>query len=313
VAGGQAGAGGSGAIPPPLGPTGTWTLAFHDEFDDTAGMSGPTRGLAASKWNSGWQSGPKSPGVGDIQAVTYPVQATETEYYGPAGVVFPGDGAVHLRMMAGVDNGGSFGGHTVESGMITTAGLMAINPGSVAVGAGLQPYTVSGTSVLEVRMRVPGPNAKAGAYWTGLWMTNSGNYGGTNPSGSAWPGGAGYHEEIDLIEWYNPGSTGANGRFHLHAASEYGGMSSAPPSLQNVDLSLAYHVYTYRFSTSAVELWVDGMPVTGVNPTAAQVAVQWASPQYVMLAFQAYAGASIPTSVNGPQTDMMIDYVRVWH
>lgn len=297
----------------PSGPTGNWKLIWDDEFNNAPGMSGPSNGLAAKKWNSGWQSGPVSPGAGNIKAVTDPVQTQESEYYGPASIIFPGDNAVHLRMQKGTDNGGSFDGKSIESGMITTAGLMELNPRNVAVSSNLQPYTINGTTVLEIRARIPGPNAQAGSNWPVFWLTNAGNYGTSgNPSGSAWPGGANYSEEIDLTEWYDKGSLGSNGDFHLHSASEYGGVNSIPGSMQNTDMSLAYHIYTYEFTPTTIQLWVDGIPVSGITPSSAQLQAQWAYPQYLMIAFQAYSGVKYPSSATGQPNDMMINYVRVW-
>ncbi len=294
--------------PQPSGPTGSWNLVWDDEFNDAPGMSGPTNGLEKSKWNSGWQSGPATPGNGDTTAITAPVQSQESEYYGPAGIIFPSDNSVHLRLQKGIDNGGSYGGKSIESGMISTAGLMALNPANVSVSSSLQPYTINGTSIVEIRARIPGPNADAGEYWPGWWMTNAGNY----SNGSSWPGGTKYSEEIDLAEWYETGSLGSNGKFHYHANSEYGGMSSLPGSMQNTDVSLAYHTYTYEFNPTQTLLWVDGMPVTGVSPTTAQTQAQWKYPQYLMLTFQAYANPKYPSSATGQPSDMMIDYVRVF-
>ena len=167
---------------------------------------------------------------------------------------------------------------------------------------------MNGTTVLEIKARIPGPNVDAGEYWPGWWMTNAGNY----SNGSVWPGGTSYSEEIDLAEWYESGSLGANGKFHYHASSEFGGMSSLPSSLQNIDVSLAYHTYTYEFTPTTTLIWVDGMQVSGVNPTTAQTQVQWKYPQYLMLTFQAYANPHYPSSATGNPNDMMIDYVRVW-
>jgi hypothetical protein len=295
----------------PLGPPGSWRLVFRDEFDDAPGMSGPKNGLQASKWNCGWWSGPVSPGVGNIDAVTRPVQRPEIQYYGPAGIIFPGDGSVHFRLQKGVDDGGTHAGRSLESGQITTAGLLAFNPANVPVAKELRPYTVDGPSVLEIRGRFPGPHADAGSYWAGYWMTNAGNYGG-DPSGAGWPGGAQYSEEIDLVEFYNCGSLGSQGRFHLHSATEYGGMSSVPEDMQDVDMSAGYHVYTYAFGADSVKLWVDGKPVPGVAPGAELVRPQWQYPQYLILTFQAAEGAKYPTSATGEPNDMMVDYVRVW-
>ncbi len=313
ICAGRAEARGGDRTVTPLGPIGSWRLVFSDEFDDAPGMSGPKSGLQASKWNSGWWSGPVSPGVGNIHAVTRPVQRREIQYYGPAGIVFPGDGAVHFRLQKGVGNGGSYEGREVESGQLTTAGLLALNPAGVPVAEPLRPYVVNGPSVLEIRMRFPGPHADAGAYWAGLWMTNAGNYTPeAKPSGADWPGGSRYLEEIDLIEFYDYGATGGQGRFHLHQASEYGGMSSVPADLHDTDLSAAYHTYTYAFTPTTVQLWVDGKPVPEVAPSADLVAPQWQYPQYLMLCFQAVPGAKYPTSGTSAPNDMMIDYVRVW-
>jgi hypothetical protein len=305
----------AGATPvQPVGPTGGWNMVWDDEFDDSPGSSGPTHGLLTSKWNSGWQSGPVSSGVGNINAITCPVnQSLEYQYFGPASLMLPGDGALHFRLQQGVDNGGSFCGKTIESGMITTAGLMELNPANVPVSTSLRPYTINGPSVIEVRMRITGPNADAGSYWPVLWMTNAGNYGNnSNPPGSAWPGGSNSSEEIDNVEWYNGGSLASNGDFHLHNASEYGGMSSIPNSMQNMDMSLAYHTYTYYFTPTTIQIWVDGTSATGINPTSAQMQAQWQYPQYLMLAFQNYSGAMYPSTATGQPNDMMIKYVRVW-
>jgi hypothetical protein len=294
----------------PLGPSGSWNLVWHDEFDDATGMSGSHNGLQASKWNSGWWSGPSSPGVGDTHAVTNPINGI-SNYFGPASILFPGDNAVHLHLQQGVDNGGNYNGHNIEWGMISTAGLLAFNPANAPVPSSLAPYVVNGPSVLEVRARFPGPNGVAGDYWPGIWLTNAGNYGGTNPSGAAWPGGQTYNEEIDLHE-SGQGSLGSSYVFHFHAASEYGGMSSNPSSMQNTDMSLAYHTYTYYFTSTFIQLWVDGIPVTGITPSTSQISAQWKYPQYLMFSPQAKSGATYPTSLTGQPNDMMINYVRVW-
>lgn len=297
----------------PTGPTGTWNLVWNDEFNDAAGMSGPTNGLTASKWNSGWQIGPNSPGTGNTKGVSQPVNTSEAAYYGPASILFPGENELDIRVQKGIDSSGTFGGRSLETGYITTAGLMALNPANITVPSALQPYTINGTTVLEIRARIPGPNADAGENWPVWWLTNAGNYGsGGNPSGSTWPGGTTYSEEIDLAEWYETGSLGNHGIFHLHSATEYGGMSSIPSSLQNTDMSLAYHTYTYEFTANSIQIWVDGMPVSGVDPTAAQLEAEWKYPQYLMIGFSTYPGVDNPTSATGQPNDLMVNYVRVW-
>jgi hypothetical protein len=275
----------------PNGPAGTWTLAWHDEFDGTT--------LDASHWNSGWLTAPKSPGVGNVTAVTDSQQAGT--YFGPAAFSFPGDGALHIRLSAPVDPGAPSGFTTRESGLITTAGLWNINPASVAyAGAG---QTIDGTQVIEIRARLAGPTSAAAAYWPAFWMTNAGNYNG---------GGESYTEEVDLLEGLGNGSNGSNLELHLHAASSYGGAVIVPSNETSTDFSLAYHTYTFLFSTTQLQCWSDGALITAVAPSAAQVGAQWKVPQYLMLAFQATTGATLPTSATGQPNDLMLDYVRIW-
>jgi hypothetical protein len=285
---------------PPAGQS--WALTWADEFDDSTGSSGPGNGLSKKKWNIGWQKGPvPSPAANGVQTqVSQPVGQAEIQYYGPAGVVLPGDGAVHLRMQDGVDNGGAVvdtrgGTHTVESGMITTAGLMVLNPRNTA-GVPSGPVNINGPFVLEVRMRIPGPDSEAAAYWPVVWLTNAGNYG---SNGSSFPGGTLYSEEIDVWEWDPLGALGSDARFHLHSASEYG-VPGAPSSMASTDLSLAYHTYTFWSDGNTLKTWVDGVLVSTVTPTTGNVQAQWANPQYLMIAFQALAGAVIPTGNTPP-------------
>lgn len=303
----------------PNGPPGTWILAFADEFDDSPGMSGPIHGLQPSKWNCGWFSGPISPGNGNTMAVTDPINSGTIAYFGPASIKFPGDSAVHLRLQNGVDNGGTFNTRTVESGAITTAGLMNLNPASIPVATSptdLRPYTINGPCVLEFSARIPGPDASATHYWPVALLTNAGQYfSSAHPTGADWPGGQNYLSEIDLIEWSGGGSLGSSGAFDLHAGSTYAGGagSGIPASLQATDLSLAYHTYTYLFTATTITIWVDGILVTNATPTAAQMAAQTAYPLYLLFNFQANTGASLPTTANSTPSDMMIDYVRVWN
>ena len=115
----------------PLGPAGTWTLAWNDEFE------GPS--IDGSKWNIGWLTAPKSPGHGNTTAVTDSQQPGT--YFGPTAFSFPGDGALHIRLSAPEDPGAPAGFTTRESGLITTAGLWNINPGSVSYGGAGQATT----------------------------------------------------------------------------------------------------------------------------------------------------------------------------
>jgi hypothetical protein len=275
----------------PLGPTGTWNLVWHDEFDGTA--------LDPTLWNIGWLTAPISPGKGNITAVTDSQQSGT--YFGPSAFSFPGDGSLHIRLSAPVDTGAPNGYTTRESGLITTAGLWNLNPAAnTYAGAG---QSINGTQVIEIRARLAGPSASGAAYWPAFWMTNAGNYNG---------GGESYSEEVDLLEGLGNGSNGSNLQLHLHAASSYGGVSIVPSSEQSTDFSLAYHTYTFYFSTTQIQCWSDGTSVPGVAPSATQVGAQWTVPQYLMLAFQATTGAVLPTKATGTPNDLMIDYVRIW-
>ncbi|HEX4514195.1 MAG TPA: family 16 glycosylhydrolase [Polyangiaceae bacterium] len=277
--------------PTPSGPSGTWKLAWHDEFDGTA--------LDPANWNSGWLTAPSSKGKGNITAVTDSQQSGT--YFGPAALSFPGDGALHVRLSAPVDPNAPTGFTTRESGLVTTAGLWNVNPGSVSyAGAG---QSIDGTQVIEIRARLAGPASDGAAYWPAFWMTNAGNYNG---------GGESYSEEVDLLEGLGNGSTGSNLKFHLHSASEYSGGSVVPAGAQSDDFSLTYHAYTFELSTTAIQCWSDGMLVGNVAPSSALVGPQWAVPQYMMFAFQATTGATLPTSGTGAPNDLMIDYVRIW-
>jgi hypothetical protein len=277
--------------PMPNGPTGTWKLAWHDEFDGTA--------LDPTNWNSGWLTAPASKGKGNITAVTDSQQSGT--YFGPAAFSFPGDGALHIRLSAPVDQGAPNGFTTRESGLITTAGLWNINPGSVSyAGAG---QSIDGTQVIEIRARLAGPASDGAAYWPAFWMTNAGNYNG---------GGQSYSEEVDMLEGLGNGSTGSHLDFHLHSASEYSGGSVVPSNAQSADFSLAYHTYTFYFSTTQIQCWSDGAVVSNIAPSAALVGAQWAVPQYMMFAFQATTGATLPTSATSTPNDLMLDYIRIW-
>ncbi|MHB1846029.1 MAG: hypothetical protein ACYCWW_14480, partial [Deltaproteobacteria bacterium] len=126
-------------------------------------------------------------------------------------------------------------------------------------------------------------------------------------------GGQSYTEEVDFLEGLGNGSLGSNLELHLHAASSYGGgILVVPPSGQGTDYSLGYHTWTFLLTPSQIQCWCDGQLVSGVSPSSAQVAAQWAVPQYLMLAFQATSGATEPTSATGTPNDLMLDYVRIW-
>lgn len=303
----------------PDGPSGTWALTWHDEFDDSIGSSGPTNGLANRKWNTGWFFGPSAPGNTADQSTTTPPAnpSANGNYHSPGAVTLPGDGSVHLSGTAGSF---TFSGttYTYNAGGLSTAGLMAINPASVALGATLQAAVnagtvavIDGTCVLEVRIRLPGPNSLSGSHnwWPVIWHTTGGNFNG----GADWPGGENYLSEVDDAEWYDGGGmTGAHGKYNLHQASSspINGDSSVAASLASTDLSLAFHTYTFEFTPTTITAWTDGTMAANFPDSSGAVASQWApGPQFLMVFLQSQKTNPPNTSAGN---DMMIDYVRVF-
>jgi hypothetical protein len=68
------------------------------------------------------------------------------------------------------------------------------------------------------------------------------------------------------------------------------------------------------FTYSTVKVWIDGIPVSGISPTPAQVQAQWATPQYLNLQLQLVTGyVATGASAGGfTATPMKIGYVRVF-
>lgn len=312
----------------PNGPIGPWTLAWNDEFDDSVGSSGPTNGLLNTKWNIGFFVGPAAPGDAGVQnQSTDPANPPNNgNYHGPSVVTLPGDGSVHLQGISpGPDHSGTLTDgsytYTYECGMITTAGLMALNPQSTLLGGTLQSAVTSetvsvidGPCVLEISFRAPGPNSDVGSeyWWPAIWFTNGGNFAG----GADWPGGTGYQEEIDLWEWPGLGSGMIGSACVYHTpkppanANPHEGASSVPPSLASVDLSLEFHTYTVEFTKSYAIIYVDGIQV--FTDVSVQYQSQWDTPGYLQIALQSHAAANPPNTTAVGNNDMMVGYVRVF-
>jgi beta-glucanase (GH16 family) len=261
----------------PLGPTAPangWALAFQDEFDDAPGMSGPTNGLAASKWNSGWYTS-------GIKATSQPVQSTEAEWYGPEGIVFPGDGAVHLRLFASTN---ATYGKSYESGCLTTAGHYAFSASQKR-------------TVVEARIKVAGPNSQSGGYWPAFWLlSHLDASGGTGQ----WP------PEIDIFEFFGNANDPVA---HLHTTGTDINLG-LDDSDGVTDLSLGYHTYSLDASTNALTFFLDGEQ-KWTHTDAAHIANLLAyDPLYILVNFQfgGYGGDTTGTVPN----DMVVDYVRCW-
>ena len=254
------------APPAPIGPTGTWTLVFADEFDGTS--------LDGSKWSSGWWT--DSP-----TATSAPTNSYELQSYGPEGIVFPGDGAVHLRLRAVPKNAY---GKTYESGMIQSSNRFTFDP------------TASPT-VIEARIRVAGPNAKAGGYWPAFWLL---------PNANAHGGSGGWPPEIDVFELFGS-SNAPRTTFHTTGEDINYQQDVTPGSL---DLSLAFHVYTFEMSSSAFTLYFDGAKSWTYTDTDTIANMLAKPPLYVLFNFA--FGSDGDTATAAIPNDMVIDYFRTW-
>lgn len=265
----------SAAAPaPPAGPKGPFCLAFNDEFDDAPGMSGPTRGLAADKWNSGWYK------LG-IDATSQPVQASEAQWYGPGGIVFNRNGMAVLKLTR---NPSAEYGKQYRSGAINTASR----------------FTFSASrhrTVVEARVQVPGPVSRGGGYWPAFWLLSNDNS----------PGGSGtYPPEIDIFEFFGDSRDPYS---HLHTT---GGDINKPFRITDgaTDLSRAFHIYTIEISAGVIRFFLDGRLKWLERDRAIIARLLNADPMYVLLNMQFGGAAGVPTGA--VPASMRIDHVRVW-
>jgi hypothetical protein len=339
----------------PNGPTGSWSLAWNDEFDDSTGSSGPANGLLNTKWNIGNNVGPNTPGGPGAQGgVTYGPNADDGDYHGPGTVKLPGDGYLHLQGVASgsAPDASPASYETYDTGEVTTAGLMCLNPASLAITNAALNVAISDGSVtvvdgpcsFEVRMRIQGPNqTNANLWWPVIWMSNGGNFQGG--SASNWPpyvtSNSRYLVEQDYWEWYySPNGTVGGGGNPLYTGgtfsmpdsygnpggATYNGAQAIPSSLATTDMSLAFHTYTVSFTADSLTLYVDGIIPTGWPLSNDLVTYNQQYPFFLIIALQSHQiGANLPdtdpavkVTQNPPNTtaagnnDMMIDYVRVW-
>jgi hypothetical protein len=321
----------STSAPLPTGPTGSFTLVINDNFDGSTGSSGTPLGtvgdytkLNSRYWNQGWYYGPASPGDPGVLTGTSAEGNTEGSFHGPHALTFPGDGYLHMLGVAGGIGGDSYSGRSYECGGLNTAGLIAFNPSSVSLGSSVQSAVNNGTvtvlngpSVFEIRMRYPGPNQAASTnWWPSVNLYNCGDFQG----GSSWPGGTSWSEEIDIWEGYDDpsGLVGSGLRYNFHQgdganSAQHAQAVSVASSLDNTDLSLAFHTYTAYLSTNEISLWTDGELVW--NDTSPQIPSQFTYPQYLNFVMQAhdnYGNGIPPTTTAAGNTDQMVDYVRMW-
>jgi hypothetical protein len=292
---------------------GSWTLRWHDEFDDTPGNSGPTNGLDRTKWNNGcFFSGPTpSPSALGVQGTAdKPPGGTDHVAYYRAAQTIPQTDGCHLRAQTAPAVVFSDMTRSIASGCITTAGLMILNPRNIAGVPSVRTH-ITGQFVIEIRWRPAGPDSAGARYWPDIWFTNAGNYSG----GASFPGGSGFHAEFDMWEWPPGagGSLGSESAFHLHGAAEFNGGRAIPSgTLQTTDMSLGFHTYTFWSDGSTLKTWVDGVQ-TAVNPSTPDVQAEFAFPQHFLVEFAMASGGAptLPTG-SGGRTDLIIDYVRVF-
>lgn len=251
----------------PMGPEGAWTRTFTDEFDGDA--------LDATKWNAGWfTSGTTS--------ASAPVNADELQYFSPDAIVFPGDGAVHLRLSPSGDNDY---GKAYRSGMIQSSNRFTFDPTKTR-------------TVVESRLRVPGPDAHAAGYWPAFWiLSNENSFG----RGSTWP------PEIDIFEFFG---TSTAPMAHLHTTG--GDINEGLVDATGVDLSKDFHVYTFDMSTTSLAFYLDGVQAWTYADASVIARLLSPSPLYLLLNLAYGGGAGAPNASSVVPADMVIDYVRVW-
>lgn len=300
---------------------GQWNLRWHDEFDGSGGttadaMSGVNfkdktvgggalagnPGLNPKKWNMGWQTGPDTvDGLGMVTTATTgmcPNGCTENDWYGVDALIFPGDGALHMRSQEKQGTAPNPERGTTSSsknlmGMITTAGLLAFNPGKTSHGNVPADRFVDGPMILEWKA--------TNTYvvdWPAFWMANAGYFG---HAGKDWPGGTAFQEEIDLVEPI----------FRMHVASEFQSGKNPIPDEFDKNETLTF---TWFFDTNRLVLWVtdeSGKQVKQIDipdgeVSADMIEAQWKLPQYLFIQqknLQETAGYG----------DMTLEYVRIWN
>jgi phage tail-like protein len=318
----------------PSGPTGSWTVAWEDLFNDAAGMSGPTNGLSNKKWNKGWALGPTTiGGLGNQTTNIKAANGANGNFQGVNTVSLQSDGC-HLDCIASpytlpdAEPAGAQG--PVDCGGISTAGILVLNPKGVTYGTAIQNAINEGTitsidsaCVVQFVAKYPGPgyttyptltNPNIPLWWPAMWMTNASNY---NPTGASsnWPGEAAtWQEETDVWESYSDGNSGTglignqiNYGNPTGPLGNDGVIPSIPSTYATTDLGAAFHTYTFEISANAatIDVWVDGIHcgATGYGgmegfPDSVGFVGLFDNPQYLMWTMQTHADGT--AGVAGP-------------
>ena len=194
------------AAPQPIGQSGNWNMIFDDEFNAAS--------LNRSVWTPGWF------GTG----VTGPVNSLETACYNSAQVTQPGDGYLHLLLIAKRES-------CKGSVRSYTGSLISSNPNDGVAGhTGFQ-YTYG---YVEFRAYFPPASGGVIANWPGTWS-----------GGQNWP-----------LTGENDTAEGINGQACYHFHSSSGG----PGGCASGDYT-GWHTFGSDWEPGGVVYYYDGIPV----------------------------------------------------
>jgi Glycosyl hydrolases family 16 len=192
--------------PQPYGQSGIWKMTFDDEFNGNS--------LNTSTWTPGWF------GAG----VTSPTNSSETACYDASQVSEPGDGYLHLHLVARRErcNGNTYS---------YTGSLVSTNPSDGVAGhIGFQ-FTYG---YVEWHVYLPAASAGVIANWPGVWS-----------NGQSWPTDG----ENDTME-------GLSGQACYHFLSPAGG----PGGCATGDYT-GWHIFATDWEPGVVTYYYDGVQV----------------------------------------------------
>jgi beta-glucanase (GH16 family) len=148
ASGGQAISFGAATIPQPLGPTGSWSLRFNDEFNGST--------LDLSKWRPNWLAGTDT-------ALTPPINSLESGCYDPAQVSVGGG---NLTLAAVAVTPGS------RPGCVVRGGANASYASGIITSRHDYTFTYG---YIESRIWLP-PGNGLGQNWAAFWADGTGTW-----------------------------------------------------------------------------------------------------------------------------------------